>query len=216
VTLHVQAYVGCVWRAKRSGGVCWGRWEAWSQWRQCLISPLPQHLSTTGLQHHPHWGLSFTLAWSLDFIIKWGETKIVRSDYASNKDFDLSIQNILYIIYIFHTDGSFRMMLGKVAWCSDWLGQWRIKQVFVDVICLWPAGGNLGGIHVTVWYLTICPFQVRRKRPTRVILENMGCEFTLSWKTALTSVLIGGISKCSYSFIHSFSKHKNWQNINFN
>jgi hypothetical protein len=32
------------------------------------------------------------------------------------------------------------MMLGKVAWCSDWLGQRRIKQVFVDVICLTSWG----------------------------------------------------------------------------
>jgi hypothetical protein len=75
--------------------------------------------------------------------------------------------------------------LCKVAWCSDWLGQWHIKQVFVDVICLWPAGESLGGIHATVWYLTICPFQMRRKRPTRVILENHGCKFTHSWKMAV-------------------------------
>jgi hypothetical protein len=76
-------------------------------------------------------------------------------------------------------------MLGKVAWCSDWLGQWRIKQVFVNVICLWPAGGNLGGIHATVWYLTIYPFQLRWKWPTRVILENHGCKFTHSWETVV-------------------------------
>jgi hypothetical protein len=30
----------------------------------------------------------------------------------------------------------------QVARCSDWLGHWRIKQVFVDDICLWPAGGT--------------------------------------------------------------------------
>jgi hypothetical protein len=42
------------------------------------------------------------------------------------------------------------MILGKVAWCSDWLGQRCIKQVFVDVICLGPAGGNLGGIHASL------------------------------------------------------------------
>jgi hypothetical protein len=84
-----------------------------------------------------------------------------------------------------NSNGSFRMMLGKVAWCSDWLGQWRIKQVFVDVICLWPAGRNLIGIHATVWYLTIYPFQLRGKRPTRVILGNHGCKFTDSWKTAV-------------------------------
>jgi hypothetical protein len=77
------------------------------------------------------------------------------------------------------------MMLGKVAWCSVWLGQWRIKQGFVDVICLWPAGGNLDGIHATGWYLTIYPFQLRRKRPTRVILENHGCKFTHSCETAV-------------------------------
>jgi hypothetical protein len=77
------------------------------------------------------------------------------------------------------------MILGKVAWCSDWLGQWRIKQVFVDVICLWPAGGNLGGIYAIVWYLNIYPFQLRGKRPTRVILENHGCKFTHSWETAV-------------------------------
>jgi hypothetical protein len=38
--------------------------------------------------------------------------------------------------------------------------------------------GNLGGIHATVWYLTIYPFQLRGKRPTRVILEKHGCKFT--------------------------------------
>jgi hypothetical protein len=26
----------------------------------------------------------------------------------------------------------------------------KIKQVFVDVICLWPAGGNLGKIHASL------------------------------------------------------------------
>jgi hypothetical protein len=41
------------------------------------------------------------------------------------------------------------MMLGKLAWSSDWLGQLRLKQVFVDV-CIWPAGGNLGGIHASL------------------------------------------------------------------
>jgi hypothetical protein len=53
------------------------------------------------------------------------------------------------------------------------------------VFCLWPAGGNLSGFHATVWYLTIYPFQLRRKRPTQVILENHGCKFTHSWKTAV-------------------------------
>jgi hypothetical protein len=48
-----------------------------------------------------------------------------------------------------------------------------------------PAGGNLGGIHATVWYLTIYLFQLRGKRPTRVILENYGCKFTHSWETVV-------------------------------
>jgi hypothetical protein len=78
-----------------------------------------------------------------------------------------------------HTDFEYQWIfrMGKVAWCSDCLGQWRIKQVFVDVICLWPAGGNLGGIHATVWYLTIYPFQLRGKLPTQVILENHEFKF---------------------------------------
>jgi hypothetical protein len=75
-------------------------------------------------------------------------------------------------------------MLGKVAWCSDWLGQWRIKQVFIDVICLWPAGRNLGGIHASLIfdYLSI---SIEGKRPSRIILENHGCKFTHSWEMAV-------------------------------
>jgi hypothetical protein len=40
-------------------------------------------------------------------------------------------------------------------------------------------------IHMPVWYLTIYPFQLRRKRPTWVILENHGCKVTHSWETAI-------------------------------
>jgi hypothetical protein len=39
-------------------------------------------------------------------------------------------------------------------------------------ICLWPAGWNLDGILVAAQYLTIYPFQLREKWPSRVILES--------------------------------------------
>jgi hypothetical protein len=79
------------------------------------------------------------------------------------------------------------MILGKVAWCFDWLGQLRIKQVFVDVICLWPAQGNTGGIHTSLIfdYLSI---STEEKWPTQVILENHGCAFTLMVNGSKTEV----------------------------
>jgi hypothetical protein len=58
------------------------------------------------------------------------------------------------------------------------------KYLFVKVICLWPAGGNLGGIHASLIfdYLSI---SIEVKRPTQVILENCGCKFTHLWETAV-------------------------------
>jgi hypothetical protein len=54
----------------------------------------------------------------------------------------------------------------------------------LDITYLWPAEGNLSGIHATFCYLTIYPFQLRGNGQPGLSWKTMGVNL-LSWETAV-------------------------------
>jgi hypothetical protein len=65
-----------------------------------------------------------------------------------------------------------------------------MKQVFVDVICLLPAGGNLSRIYVSLIfdYLSIS-VEGGNGRPG-LSWKNHGCKFTPSWEMAVKTTRV--------------------------